>query len=110
MLALHDLMTALGSPHLDCRQDGAKLDPSVRAGYVFNSGIAGIEAADAILLVGTNPRLEAPVLNARIRKRWMAGGLRVGVVGPQADLTYRYDYLGAGSQTDRKRTRLNSSH
>src|SRR3546814_3284075 len=99
MLALHDLMTAPGSPHLDCRQDGAKLDPSVRAGYVFNSGIAGIEAADAILLVGTNPRLEAPVLNARIRKRWMAGGLRVGVVGPQADLTYRYDSLGAGSQT-----------
>src|SRR3546814_614014 len=99
MLALHDLATALGSPHLDCRQDGAKLDPSVRAGYVFNSGLAGVEAADALLLVGTNPRLEAPVLNARIRKSWKAGGLRVGVIGSQADLTYRYDYLGAGAQT-----------
>ncbi|MFN4090167.1 MAG: NADH-quinone oxidoreductase subunit NuoG, partial [Alphaproteobacteria bacterium] len=99
MMALKDLMTALGSASLDCRQDGAKLDPAVRAGYVFNPGIAGVEDADAILLVGTNPRLEAPVLNARIRKRWKAGGVTIGVVGPQADLTYRYDYVGAGPQS-----------
>ncbi|MET4699675.1 NADH-quinone oxidoreductase subunit G [Constrictibacter sp. MBR-5] len=99
MVALKDLATGLGSTNIDCRQDGAKLDPGVRAGYVFNAGLAGIEAADAILLVGTNPRFEAPVLNARIRKRWKAGALKVGVLGPQADLTYRYDYLGAGAQT-----------
>jgi len=99
MVALKDLMTSLGSPNIDCRQDGAKLDPSVRAGYVFNDGLAAVEEADAILLVGTNPRLEAPVFNSRIRKRWKEGGLRVGVIGEQADLTYRYDYLGAGAQT-----------
>ena len=99
MVALKDLATGLGSTNIDCRQDGAKLDPTVRAGYVFNAGLAGIDAADAILLVGANPRLEAPVLNARIRKRWKAGALKVGVLGPQADLTYRYDYLGAGAQT-----------
>src|SRR5690606_33122379 len=99
MVALKDLMTSLGSPNIDCRQDGAKLDPSVRAGYVFNDGLAAVEEADAILLVGTNPRLEAPAFNSRIRQRWKEGGLRLGVIGEQADLTYRYDYLGAGAQT-----------
>ena len=103
MLALKDLMAALGSPHVDCRQDGARIDPSVRAGYVFNTGIAGIEQADAILLVGTNPRWEAPILNARIRKRWLQGGvagpLKVGMIGPQADQTYPVDHLGAGPRT-----------
>src|SRR5690606_27541242 len=61
--------------------------------------IAGIEDADAILLVGTNPRVEAPIVNARILKRARAGGLKVGVVGPRVDLTYDYDYLGAGPQS-----------
>ena len=96
MFALKLLMKALGSPHLDCRQDGARLDASARAGYLFNSGIAGIEAADALLLVGTNPRWEAPVLNARIRKRWLAGGLPVGLVGEARELTYPYEHLGDG--------------
>jgi NADH-quinone oxidoreductase subunit G len=99
MVALKDLMAALGSPHLDCRQDGARLDPSQRAGYLFNSTIAGIEQADACLLIGTNPRWEAPLVNARLRKRFLAGGFRVGVIGPQHDLTYRAEYLGAGPQT-----------
>jgi len=94
MMALKDLMTALGSPHLDCRQDGAALDPSARAGYLFNSTIAGIEQADACLLIGTNPRLEAPVLNARIRKRFLMGHFPIAVVGPQEDLTYDYQHLG----------------
>ena len=77
MFALKDLLTRLGVKNLDCRQDGAKLDPALgRASYLFNSAIAGIEQADAILLIGTNPRLEAAVLNARIRKRWRQGGLR----------------------------------
>src|SRR5262245_13760291 len=69
MLALKDLMTALGSSNIDCRQDGAALDARTRAGYIFNTTIAGIEQADACLLIGTNPRWEAPVLNARLRKR-----------------------------------------
>jgi len=96
MYALKGLMSAVGSANIDCRQDGSKLAGGSRAGYIFNSGIAGIEQADAILIVGSNPRWEAAMVNARIRKRWMRGGLKVGVIGPQVDLTYRYDYLGAG--------------
>lgn len=99
MMALKDLMTALGSPHMDCRQDGSRLDASVRASYVFNSGIAGIEQADAILIVGSNPRLEAAVLNARIRKRFLMGGVKIALIGQAADLTYPYDHLGAGPET-----------
>ncbi len=61
--------------------------------------IAGIEQADALVIVGSNPRKEAPILNARIRKRWRAGNFPIGVIGPKADLTYTYDYLGAGPET-----------
>jgi NADH-quinone oxidoreductase subunit G len=100
MFALGDLLVRLGSRNFDCRQDGAKLDPRLgRASYLFNTSIEGIERADAILLIGTNPRLEAAVLNARIRKRWRQGGCAVGLIGERADLTYGYDYLGAGPQT-----------
>lgn len=100
MFALKDLMGRLKVKSLDCRQDGDKLDPALgRASYLFNSTIEGIEQADAVLLVGTNPRLEAPVLNARIRKRWRQGGLTVGHIGERAELTYAHDYLGAGPQT-----------
>ena len=100
MYALKSLMTAFGSPHIDCRQDGTKLDPSLgRASYIFNPTIAGIDAADAILIVGSNPRQEAAVLNARIRGRWRRGDLRIGLIGEKVDLTYDYDYLGAGADT-----------
>ncbi|MBX3493265.1 MAG: molybdopterin-dependent oxidoreductase, partial [Parvibaculum sp.] len=99
MKALKDLYNALGSANIDCRQDGAKLDASARAVYLFNTTIAGIEDADAILLIGTDPRKEAPILNARILKRARRGGLKVGVVGPRADLSYAYEYLGAGPQS-----------
>jgi NADH-quinone oxidoreductase subunit G len=95
MMALKDLMTAFGSANLDCRQDGAALDPSVRASYLFNTTIAGIEDADALLIIGANPRKEAPVLNARIRKRFLKGGFPICVVGEAVDLTYKYDHLGA---------------
>ena len=99
MALLKDLMAALGSANLDCRQDGAKLDAVSRAGYIFNTTIAGIEQADACLLIGTNPRWEAPIINARLRKRYLVGGFKVGIVGPQSDLTYKAEYLGAGPQT-----------
>ena len=100
MFALKDLLRRLGSANLDCRVDGTKLDPVPgRDTYLFNATVAGIDQADAILLVGTNPRLEAPVLNARIRKRWRAGGLKVGIIGQPTDLTYAAQYLGAGAQT-----------
>jgi NADH-quinone oxidoreductase subunit G len=99
MKAALDLFRGLGVQSTDCRQDGMALGAGPRASWLFNSTIAGIEEADVVLLVGVNPRLEAPVLNARLRKRWLAGALRVGVIGEQADLTYGYDYLGAGAQT-----------
>ena len=71
IFALKDLMTRLSVTNLDCRQDGAVLDPQWgRATYRFNATIAGIDLADALLIVGSNPRREAAVLNARIRKRW----------------------------------------
>ncbi|MFD1327008.1 NADH-quinone oxidoreductase subunit NuoG [Mycoplana ramosa] len=98
--ALRELMTSLGSANIDCRQDGTALHPSFgRASYIFNPTIAGIEQADALLIVGANPRVEAAVLNARIRKRWRIGGFPIGVIGEQADLRYDYEYLGAGPET-----------
>jgi NADH-quinone oxidoreductase subunit G len=95
--AIKALASKLGSNNVDCRVDGSPLgEHGGRAGYIFNSTIAGIEEADAIMLIGCNPRLEAPVLNARIRKRASKGGCLIGVVGERADLTYDYNYLGAG--------------
>ena len=99
MKALLDLFRALGSANTDCRQDGAAIGGGAREGYLFNSSIQGIENADAILLVGANPRVEAPLLNARIRKAWLKGGTEVGVIGQNVDLTYSYTYLGEGSKT-----------
>src|SRR5690606_4114896 len=61
--------------------------------------IAGIEQADALLLVGTNPRWEAALVNARIRKRWIRGQFPIGLIGQAVDLTYDYEHLGAGAQT-----------
>ncbi len=100
MFALKSLVASLGSANFDCRQDGSKLDPAAgRASYIFNPTIAGIEKADAVLIVGSNPRHEAAVLNARIRKRWRQGDLKVGLIGEKVDLTYSYEYLGAGPET-----------
>ncbi|RUT32707.1 NADH-quinone oxidoreductase subunit G [Arsenicitalea aurantiaca] len=95
--ALRQLMRQLGSSNIDCRPAGSTLTTRYgRAGYVFNPGIAGIEQADAILIVGANPRREASVLNARIRKAWRATGVPVAVIGEAADLTYDYTHLGTG--------------
>ncbi|MBT4038730.1 MAG: NADH-quinone oxidoreductase subunit G [Rhodospirillales bacterium] len=99
MAAMKDLMAAFGSTNMDCRQDGAALDASNRASYLFNTTVAGIEQADACLIIGSNPRIESPVLNARIRKRYVAGSFPIGVIGEQADLTYAHTNLGAGAET-----------
>ncbi|CUW96802.1 NADH-quinone oxidoreductase chain G (NADH dehydrogenase I, chain G) (NDH-1, chain G) [Agrobacterium fabacearum S56] len=100
MFALKSLLASLGSANVDCRQDGAALDPSLgRASYLFNSTIEGIEHADALLIVGANPRYEAAVLNARIRKRWRRGGFPIGVIGEAGELRYNYEYLGSGAET-----------
>ena len=100
IFALKALAAQLGTPNIDCRQDGAKLDPKLgRGSYLFNATVAGIDDADALLIIGSNPRREAPVLNARIRKRWLKGDFSVSVVGERADLTYDYNYLGAGAES-----------
>ena len=96
MVALKDLMAALGSPNVDCRQDGAKLEAGARGGYIFNAGVHGIDSADAILLIGSDPRRESPVLNARLRKRHLSGHCVIATIGPVADLTYPAERLGAG--------------
>src|SRR3984885_3428869 len=77
MFALKMLLQNIGSPNMDCRQDGADYDVSPRAAYIMNSPIAGIDQADVVLLIGTNPRIEGTMINARIRKRWLRGGMRV---------------------------------
>jgi len=99
MFALKNLLAEYGSTNLAV-QGGDAFDPKAgRASYIFNPTIAGIEQADALLMVGSNPRKEAAVLNARIRKRWRTGRLKVGVIGPKADVTYDYDYIGAGPES-----------
>ncbi|HEY4193452.1 MAG TPA: NADH-quinone oxidoreductase subunit NuoG [Mesorhizobium sp.] len=100
MYALKLLMASLGSANIDCRQDGAALDPALgRSSYIFNPTIEGIEQADALLIIGANPRFEASVLNARIRKRFRANSLPVGVIGDIGDTRYDYELLGAGADT-----------
>lgn len=100
MFALKSLLASLGSTNVDCRQDGTALDPSLgRASYLFNATIEGIEHADALLIIGSNPRYEASVLNARIRKRWRRGGFPVAVIGEAGELRYEYEYLGSGTDT-----------
>ncbi len=99
MVLIKELARRLGTPHVECRQDGAPLAREPRAQYLFNTTIAGIEEADVCLLVGTNPRWEAPLVNARIRKRWRRGGFTVARIGVPFDLTYPVEDLGAGPQT-----------
>jgi len=96
VFALKELLQGFGVTNLECRQDGAQLDPGCRAGYLFNTTIAGIERADACLLIGTNPRREAPLVNARLRKRYLQGGFRVAAIGPKLDLTFPVEMLGDG--------------
>ena len=98
LVALKDLINRLGSDNLAVDAVGGNTAPvhgvDVRSNYLFNSTIPGVERADVILLVGTNPRHEAAVLNSRIRKSWLHTGLEVGLIGERVDTTYSYDYLG----------------
>lgn len=99
MKALKDLMDSLGVTNIDCRQDGAKLSAASRSSYIFNTTIAGIEEADALLIVGSNPRVEASLINARIRKRWKQGNFPIALIGEETKLNYAHEYLGAGAST-----------
>lgn len=102
LVALKDFVNRLGSDNLAIDQANGDKAPvhgvDIRSNYLFNSTIPGIEEADAILLVGTNPRHEAAVLNSRIRKSWLHTGLEVGFIGERADTTYGYDYIGADAK------------
>ena len=92
-----DLFRRMGVQNTDCRPAGAQYGTDgVREHYILNPTLAGVEEADALLLVGTNPRVEAAVWNARIRKTWLWADLKVGVIGKAADLTYKYTHLGDG--------------
>lgn len=98
--ALKMWLSGLGFAHFECRQDGSRLHPSFgRTSYIFNTTIEGLEGADAILLIGTNPRFEAPILNTRIRKAWLAGQVQIASIGPASDLTYDFAHLGNGPDT-----------
>ena len=94
IFALKGLMKKLGSDNIDCRLNGEKINAFDRASYLFNTTIAGIEEADACLLIGVNPRKDAPILNSRIRKRFLSKKLKIAAIGVNADLTYDYDNLG----------------
>ena len=92
IVALKDLLGTLDSTRHEARQDGAAIDPA--ASYRFNTTLAGIERADVVLLVGTNPRWEAPLVNTRLRKAVRRGGAKVFNIGPDLDLTYPVTQLG----------------
>jgi NADH-quinone oxidoreductase subunit G len=92
-----DFLRGLGVKNTDCRPAGAGYGTSgLREHYILNPTLMGVEEADALLLIGTNPRIEAAVWNARIRKSWLWGDLKVGLVGEAVDLTYPYEHLGTG--------------
>ncbi|MDW3222279.1 MAG: NADH-quinone oxidoreductase subunit NuoG [Paracoccaceae bacterium] len=94
--ALKELIEGQGGI-VECRTDGAKLPAGNRSGYVGNAAIEDIDEARYIMLIGTNPAIEAPVLNARIRKAWTHGA-NIALIGEAADLTYEHVHMG----TDRK--------
>ena len=93
LFAMKTLMDSVKSPHRDCRQDGAFTAHDERADYLFNSGFSAVEEADAILYIGANLRMEAPVLNARIRKSWLNNGTPIAAIGDDVPLTYPVEWL-----------------
>ncbi len=88
----------IGSTNLECRQDKIYINPTERINYIFNSSINGIEDSDFILLVGTNPRLEATILNARIRKAYIRNRMKIYSIGDPGDLTYPYKNIGSSTK------------
>ncbi len=90
--SLKSLIHSLGG-HIECRTDGAMLPAGNRAAYVGTASIEDIDGAKMIQLIGTNPRLESPVLNARIRRAW-TNGAQIGLIGEAVDLTYDYAHVG----------------
>lgn len=97
LVALKDLFNRLGSETL-CTEETFPMDEAtgtdLRSNYLLNTTIAGIEEADWVLLIGTNPRYEAPIFNTRMRKAWIHNELNVAMIGPKLDLAYEYKHLG----------------
>jgi NADH-quinone oxidoreductase subunit G len=94
MVAFKDLLAALGAARIECRQDGTLFEAGEPANWLFNTGLANIETADAILLVGTNPRQEAALLNVRLRKAVRKGRAKAFAIGPATDLAFPVTELG----------------
>ena len=92
--ALRKFCEKLGIKNFDCRLSGEKFSATDSASYLFNTKISGIDESDACLLIGVNPRKDAPILNARLRKRFLSKKLKIFSVGVDADLTYAYENLG----------------
>eukprot|EP00743_Colponemidia_sp_Colp-15_P001909 GILK01002079.1.p1 GENE.GILK01002079.1~~GILK01002079.1.p1 ORF type:complete len:751 (+),score=105.23 GILK01002079.1:243-2255(+) len=102
MVAARDLFYKLGASNLEARQTTPKLTSDLRSEYTFNSKITGIEQADLVVLIGTNPRLEAPLINARIRKAHLQNKLKIASLGAPDDLTYSYEHLGLTTESLKK--------
>ncbi|KAL5721895.1 hypothetical protein ACHQM5_005480 [Ranunculus cassubicifolius] len=99
MMAFKDFLNKLGSNNVWCEGTGSKPCADLRSDFLMNSTISGLEKADVFLLIGTQPRVEAPMVNARIRKTVRATHAKVGYIGPPADLNYDHQHLGATAQT-----------
>ena len=93
LFSAKSFLNSLGSNFYDCRFDNAQFIEGQRASYIFNSSIQEVDNADAILLVGSNPRWEASVLNSRIRKAYLSNNCKIGLIGPKINLTYNFEYL-----------------
>ncbi len=94
IFALKKLMQALGVENIDCRLGSQKLNSKIKNEFLFNTSIARIEEADACLLIGVNPRRDAPILNARLRKRFLSKKIKIALIGNDIDLTYDHQVLG----------------
>lgn len=92
------MLNRLNCDHVDTRSNAPKLNADFRAQYLMNSQVTGIDETDLIILVGTNPKTECPVMNARIRKAVMVNGLEVATIGPANNLAYDYKHLGNSLQ------------
>ena len=99
VVAFKDLLNRLNCENLDVRSNQAELSADFRSQYLMNSRIVGIDETDLLIQVGTNPKTENPVLNARIRKANIVNGLEIAVIGPANNLTYDYTHLGNSLQT-----------
>jgi NADH dehydrogenase (ubiquinone) Fe-S protein 1 len=101
LVVLKDLLNTLGSEHVYTHEAFPSTGPGtdLRSSYLLNTSISGIEEADLVLLVGTNPRYEAPLVNTRIRKSYLHNDLKIAVIGPKVDLTYDYEHLGDSAET-----------